>query len=166
MTPATHLSHARLVLAQLLAAAGTDASEVFRTIGHTPNAQRILAQFAIAPSHQLVPAERAHQRAGLEPTWSSTALAVMAQLRSGEGRSTLGRVLPQLAKNVLSALFHDLTEGRPDCRRLVPAVWRLSQRSLHEVLVRDGAVPGAPRSEPTSMPRALQRELTHFARNL
>ena len=32
---------------------------------------------------------------------------------------------------VTSALLHDLTEGRPDCKRLTPAVWKLTGARLH-----------------------------------
>ena len=52
--------------------------------------------------------------------------AVIQGLRSEAGRSHLG----QLARTVLSAVFHDLTEGRPDCRRYSPAVLRLARSRL------------------------------------
>lgn len=108
----------------LLAAAGTDASEVFAAIGHTPNARSILAAFAIGESSTLC------AQTGGPPAASSTMRTamrtVLTGLRSKEGR---GR-LKQLGRTVLSALLHDLTEGRPDCRRYAPAVLRLAALRL------------------------------------
>jgi len=114
----------------LLAAGGTDATDVFAATGHTANARKILATFSLGPTHELVPplgpAQGGRPRASASPTVRAVLGNVLLRLRSAEGR---GR-LRELARTVLSALFHDLTEGRPDCRRYAPAVLRLAASRL------------------------------------
>ena len=95
----------------LLAAAGTDASEVFAAIGHTSNARRILSEHAIASKDELL----LHSLHWLRPLPPSSLLvrtmvrSVMTDMLSEAGRSRL----KQLARAVASAVLHDLTEGRP-----------------------------------------------------
>ena len=60
------------------------------------------------------------------PTWRAYGQALLAGMRSQSGRSSLRSML----RLSLTALVTDLTEGRPDCRRLSPAVWRLVEREL------------------------------------
>ena len=112
----------------LLAAAGTDASEVFASIGHTANARKILGRFAVAPSHQLVPLRTSckHRPPAASSAIRTAVRTVLTDLRSKEGRGRLG----ELARTVVAALVHDLTEGRPDCRRYSPAVLRLAASRL------------------------------------
>ena len=118
----------------LLAAAGHDATAVFREVGHSPNAQRQLEQLAIAPRAELVPSDdearcrRCEVRdatASGSPVWR-VVLGLLAGVRSESGRSTLR----QMARMAAVAFIRDLSEGRPDCRRLSPAVWRLAGVSL------------------------------------
>ena len=127
----------------LLAAAGHDASAVFSAVGHSKNARRLLRQMAVAPHEELIPPEvtaaRARGRCVARPyaadgrgaesridtwteTWTQLATGVVSSLRSGEGRARLRQCL----RMSVNALVHDLTEGRPDCRRLTPAIWRLA----------------------------------------
>lgn len=125
----------------LSAAAGHDASAVFLAVGHSNNARRLLAELAIAPRDDLVPPECDSLRGlvwstecggtgGALPvgaeTWTQFAGAVVGNLRSGEGRSRL----KQMFRMSMHALLHDLTEGRPDCRRLMPAIRVLTSVTL------------------------------------
>ena len=128
----------------LLAAAGHDASDAFATL-HSPNARRILQGFALARLDELVPpgpggsgdrdGGAADGSSSPSSSVSTTWRSVLAELRSGEGRSRLGTVLPSIARATLSALFHDLTEGRPDCRRVSPAILRLAGAKLRSLSV-------------------------------
>ena len=118
----------------LLAAGGTDATATFHAVGHSTNARRLLGPMLLAPRSSLVPAEetalykrRQQQRpSDASPlpenaTWRAYGHAVLEGMRSESGRAALRNML----RMGFSALAHDLTEGRPDCRRLSPAVWRL-----------------------------------------
>ena len=131
----------------LLAAAGHDASAVFRDVGHSPNAMRQLGRLIVAPRTALVPPEEEDAAAAgfsprrrseasasgggdgraAAPTTARRALqAVLTSVRSESGRSRLRDVV----RMGVNALVADLTEGRPDCRRLAPAVWRLGLQEL------------------------------------
>ena len=59
-------------------------------------------------------------------SWSDLGRAVVANMRSDVGRSRLRELL----RMSVGALVHDLTEGRPDCRRLTPAISRLVSINL------------------------------------
>ena len=132
----------------LIAAAGSDATEVFASIGHSPNAHRFLSRLVVAPRSELIPAacdawvQTARRCSGASPRLSSAAAAheawspakglaraVLSGLRSTEGRAQLRSALSLS----LGALVRDLTEGRPDCRRFAPAVWRLTEVRLQEL---------------------------------
>ena len=121
----------------LLAAAGHDATAVFREVGHSANAQRQLEQLAIAPRAVLVPSDdqaRCRRCEGRDATASGSPLwrvllGLLAGVRSESGRSKLR----QVARMATTAFIRDLSEGRPDCRRLSPAVWRLAGVSLRNL---------------------------------
>jgi len=113
----------------LSAAAGTDASAVFEAVGHSPNARTILARFllvATMPCDAGLRPRRAPRAAG----WSGAAGLVAGALRGGEERSRL--------RLMIHAVWGDLTEGRPDCRRLSPAVWRLATAQRVSCTTRPG----------------------------
>jgi hypothetical protein len=105
----------------LLAAAGTDASAAFDAAEHSPNARRLLQRYAIPGP---LPAECLRGRTAEPSAWSA-ALRSLLGLRHAAGRTALRRRWGA----VTSALLHDLTEGRPDGRRLSPAIWRLTGAS-------------------------------------
>ena len=98
----------------LLAAAGTDASELFAAIGHTENARQIMRRFDLGDLE--LPRD-----VGLRNREPPSALtSAMAALASAEGRRRVGAVW----STVRSALVYDLTERREYSGRLAPAVLR------------------------------------------
>ena len=129
----------------LQAAAGYDATDVFASVGHSANAHRFLSTLVVAPRSELIPAasdawvlcarrrsgasERLSKAAAAHESWPGLARAVFSGLRSTEGRAQLRSVL----RLSMGALVRDLTEGRPDCRRFAPAVWRLTEVRLQEL---------------------------------
>ena len=104
----------------LRAAAATDASLAFAAAEHTPNARRILRRYAL---EGLPPECLRAANTGAPAPWSvSAALRALLRLRHAAGRERLR----ERWWSVTSAVLHDLTEGRPDGRRLSPAIWRLA----------------------------------------
>ena len=141
----------------LRAAAGHDATSMFDEVGHSLNARRLIRdELAVGRIEELVPpeslacgaralrwrsgghgsqesqAERAGEGNGAPFvggtlwSWSDLGRAVVANMRSDAGRSRLRELL----RMSVGALVHDLTEGRPDCRRLTPAISRLVSINL------------------------------------
>jgi hypothetical protein len=103
-------------------AAGTDATAVFDAVGHSPNARRILQRYLLPDLH-LPKDESLRPRAQPSASgWSGAAGLVAEAIRGGEERRRLRKTFGSM----LHAVWGDLTEGRPDCRRLSPAVWRLA----------------------------------------
>lgn len=103
-------------------AAATDATAVFDAVGHSPNARRILQRYQLPPLH--LPSDeslRVRQRPSVSG-WSDAAGLLADVIRGGEERTRLRKTFGSM----LHAVWGDLTEGRPDCRRLSPAVWRLA----------------------------------------
>ena len=62
-------------------------------------------------------------------SWVGLASTVYGAMRSEGGRAKLR----EAASMVFEALLRDLTEGRPDCRRLSPAVYHLAMSKLSAV---------------------------------
>jgi len=108
---------------ELLAeAAGTDATAVFDAVGHSPNARRILQRYLL-PELNLPRDESLRPRTQPSASgWSGAAGLIAEVIRGGEERTRLRKTFGSM----LYAVWGDLTEGRPDCRRLSPAVWRLA----------------------------------------
>jgi len=102
----------------LRAAAGTDATEVFKAVGHTKNARDILASYAMQGLNMAVCSDV--QRCAFPSAWWA-GLQLFKGCLNAPGRQRVCRLLATL----LSALLQDLTEGRPDCKRVSPAVCHL-----------------------------------------
>lgn len=135
----------------LIAAAGHDATATYNAIGHSMNARRLLGTLAVGKRAALVPTadtalwrRRRRRRSAstsatqgdaavdadddrdAPPSWRRYGTALLASLRSERGRAALKK----LARLGLTAIVHDLTEGRPDFRRVTPAVWHLVSSEL------------------------------------
>jgi len=106
-------------------AAGTDATGAFDAVGHSVRARELLRQFALpeelfsAADGEPPPPPPPPLDAG---SWSSAASLVSDALHGREGRQRLR----ETAGSLLAAVWADLTEGRPDRRRVSPAVWQLA----------------------------------------
>lgn len=102
--------------ALLLAAAGADATAAYDAVGHSEYANRLLKRHALAElrlprDDGLVVVDRREKSS----PWSMWDAAGRQRWR-------------QLGWTALSAVISDLTEGRPDGRRLAPVVWSLFER--------------------------------------
>tara|TARA_B110001452_G_scaffold248062_2_gene234539 strand:+ start:144 stop:836 length:693 start_codon:yes stop_codon:yes gene_type:complete len=99
--------------ALLLAAAGADATAAYEAVGHSEYAGRLLKRHALTELR--LPRDDGLIFERREVSWSMWDVAGRQRWR-------------QLGWTALSAVISDLTEGRPDGRRLAPVVWSLFER--------------------------------------
>ena len=124
----------------LTAAAGYDASAVFASVGHSANARRVLQSLAIGPVCDLLPNDGgvpAFLARGGDGGVDARADAQSLDETPRSLRESLGRFIHRMSDSdergrfvrwlrlMSNAVVYDLTEGRPDCRRLAPAIWKM-----------------------------------------
>jgi len=97
-------------------ASGYDATRAYDAVGHSSNAERLLAGFLVGRRSDLLP--HRHRPLHSNQSKQGTLSLLVDGLRSGSRRQKVWNVL-HLG---VASLLHDLTEGRPDRRRLSPAI--------------------------------------------